>query len=55
MGVETPKLAVVAVLSVHAKWQKQQEKRHTSEYLIYKLVNLEIAITNITTYLEGVS
>ena len=37
--MDTPQCAVVAVLKEHAKWQKQQEKRHTSEYLKYKYVN----------------
>lgn len=33
MGVDVPQSAVTTVLKEHAKWQKQLEKRHTSEYL----------------------
>ena len=49
--MDTPQSAVVAILKEHAKWQKQLEKRHTPEYLKYKLVNLEIIITTITILL----
>ena len=38
MGVDVPQSAVRAVLKEYAKWQRQQEKRHTPEYLKYKYI-----------------
>ena len=51
MDLDALQSAVVAILKEHAKYQKQFEKRHTPEYLKYKLVNLEIVITTITILL----
>ena len=50
--MDTPQSAVEAI--EHAKWQKQQEKRHTSEYLKYKLINLNCEY-KISIYLTEVS
>ena len=49
--MDAPQSAVVAILKEHAKYQKQFKKRHTPEYLKYKLVNLENVITTVTILL----
>ena len=49
MGVDVPQSAVTAVLKEHAKWQKQLEKRHTSEYLKKsKSKSLQTVFTRLT-------
>ncbi|XP_065913159.1 uncharacterized protein [Dysidea avara] len=36
MGVDVPQSAVTTIMKDHRQWQKQQEKRHTENYLKYK-------------------
>ena len=40
MGVDIPQYAVSSALKEHSRWQKQQQRRSTSEHHKYRLTKL---------------